>query len=201
MEKSRRTGSTKRPRGSAPRRRRSAGSAKDWYQGMIPAWRILLPFVLFVCLVALTSGFVSTIKNAKADVRDKRDVVTIVFVEGDIPAPARDSGDQEQGLSCSSDKIATIWKQTENVLSAFWKKAVTDTSGRTWSLWMYSLNGNPGTGKELVRIGPEELADVAKARGITRTRREKEGWKKYSEAARGEYERSLEQHPRQDLVA
>src|SRR5439155_15530226 len=37
-------------------------------------------------------------------------------------------------------------------------------------------------------------------RGVTRTGRQQDGWKKYAEAAKAKYEKSFEPHPRQDIV-
>ena len=168
-----------------------------WYSNLGLEWRVLLPFMLIATLVAVGAGAVLFNRTASGDTPKRLDVATIVFVEADVPPPTSEAREKNQDGGCSIAKRDMIWKEAENLLSAYWKRAVGSPGGAKWSLWMYALNGAPGAGKELVRIGPRELADVNSAKGLTRTQREKDGWRKYADAAKTEYRNSFEQHPRQ----
>jgi hypothetical protein len=182
---------TARPRGSS--------SVVDRYSNMGLAGRVLLPFVVAAALFAI--GFATIFSNrANGDSPKKQDVATIVFVEADVPAQGSD-GSAKEDSTCSSAKADAVWKEAENLLNAYWTKAVGASNGGKWSLWMYALNGSPGAGQELVRIGPNELAEVSRAKGLTRKQREQDGWKRYAETAKAEYLKSFEPHPRQDIVS
>ena len=166
-----------------------------WYASLGMMWRVALPLVLLACSLAIAIGAIFSNRTVSGDAHEREDVATIVFVEADVPPPASEPGD-----SCSAAKREAIWSEAESLLSAYWRRAVQAPGASKWSLWMYPLNSAPGAGKEIVRLGSRELADVTNAKGLTRTQREKDGWKKYAQAAKLEYERSLEQHPRQDIV-
>jgi hypothetical protein len=166
-----------------------------WYSNLGMMWRVALPLVLIACSLAIAVGAIFSNRTVSGDSHEREDVATIAFIEADVPAPGADSDE-----SCSAAKRDAIWAEAENLLSSYWKRAVQAPGASKWSLWMYPLNSAPGAGKEIVRLGPRELADVNGAKGLTRTQREKDGWKKYAQAAKLVYEKSLEQHPRQDIV-
>src|SRR5438034_5531941 len=123
------------------------------------AWRALLPFVLIASLIAIGAGALFSYRSASGDTRSRRDVATIVFVEADVPPRATEPGEKDQD-ACGAAKTGAVWKEAENLLEAYWKRAVRAQDGAKWSLWMYALNGAPGAGNELLRIGPHELGDV-----------------------------------------
>lgn len=179
-------------------RLRSAAARRSHQRGF--AWRVALPFIAIASLIAIAAAALLTSRTANAGTnRTRPGVATIVFVEADLPTRAAESDEKERGSRCAAAKAESIWKEAEGLIASYWTRAVGAPSGARWSLWMYSLNG-AGAGNELVRIGPNELADIVKARGVTRTERQKDGWKKYAEAARAKYEKSFEPYPRQDIV-
>src|SRR5437867_8838422 len=188
----------KRPARKTNKTRNPFGAMVDWF-GASFAWRALVPSVLIASLITIGAATLFSVRSASGS-RSKPDVATILFVEADVSP--QDGGPDEAGSSgaCGAAKTEVVWKEAENLLGAFWMHAVRAPDGGKWSLWMYALNGAPGATKELVRIGQHELADVSKGRGLTRTQREKDGWKRYAEAARTEYERALEPHPMQDII-
>ena len=201
MKKSKRT-ITKRPtkRASYTARQRNA-SMLGRYSNAGVAWRVLLPFVLAASVFAIGVTVIFSSRAASVDAPKKQDDATIVFVEADVPPSQGDSDNKEVDASCTTAKSDLIWKEAENLLAAYWKHAVRATGGAKSSLWMYALNGSPGAGTELVKLGGHELADVTNAKGLTRTQREKDGWKKYAQLAKAEYIRSFEPHPKQDIVS
>ncbi len=199
MKKSNRT--TRKPIKKSSRttgRLRSAAARRSRQRGF--AWRVAFPFIAIASLIAIGAAALLTSRTANAGSnRTRPDVATIVFVEADLPTRAAESDEKERGNGCAAAKAESIWKEAERLIASYWTRAVGAPSGARWSLWMYALNG-AGAGNELVRIGPNELADIVKARGVTRTGRQQDGWKKYAEAAKAKYEKSFEPHPRQDIV-
>ena len=179
-----------RHRSSAARRFRHLGSVR----------RIALLFIAIASLIAISVGALLNSRTANAgNNRSRPDVATVVFVEADLQPRAAESDEKERGSSCAAAKAESIWKEAEKLIASYWTMAVRAPAGARWSLWMYALNG-AGAGSELIKIGPNELADVVKARGVTRTARQQDGWKKYADAAKAKYEKSFEPHPRQDIV-
>ena len=179
-----------RHRSSAARRFRHLGSVR----------RIALLFIAIASLIAISVGALLNSRTANAgNNRSRPDVATVVFVEADLQPRAAESDEKERGSSCAAAKAESIWKEAEKLIASYWTMAIRAPVGARWSLWMYALNG-AGAGSELIKIGPNELADVVKARGVTRTARQQDGWKKYAEAAKAKYEKSFEPHPRQDIV-
>lgn len=193
---------TKRTSRKKPSKAKIANAAKTsspsaaWPPSLALVSRFILPFVVLTSLFVIGAAILFSGRGARGDAPSKQDVVTIAFVEADLPAPDADSN-----TVCSTRKMDAVWKETENLVAAFWKHAVAAPPGANWSLWMYSLNSAPGAGRELIRIGSHELADVTNAKGLTRTQREENGWKKYAQAARKEYENSLEPNPRQNIIS
>jgi hypothetical protein len=165
-----------------------------------PAWRIALTFIAIALLI--TIGLVALFTSRTANAGNKRSrpgVATIVFVEADLPPGAGESDENERNSGCAAAKAESIWTEAEKLLASYWTRAVRAPAGERWSLSMYALNGD-GAGRELVRIGPNELADVVKARGVARIERQQDGWSKYAEAAKAKYKKSFEPDPRQDIV-
>lgn len=199
MKKSNRT--TRKPIKKSSRttsRLRSSAARRFHHRGF--AWRVVLPFIAITSLIAIGAAALLTKRTANAGSnRTRPDVATIVFVEADLAPRVAESDQKERGSGCAAAKAESIWKEAEKLIASYWTAAVRAPSGARWSLWMYALNG-AGAGNEIVRIGPNELADVVKARGVTRTERQQDGWKKYAEAAKAKYEKSFEPHPRQDIV-
>src|SRR5438046_5524976 len=178
MKKSNRT--TRKPiRKSSRSASRNRSSAAGWFHRPVFARRVALPFIAIASLIAIGVGALLTSRTANAGSnRTRPDVATIVFVEADLPTRAAESDEKERGNGCAAAKAESIWKEAERLIASYWTRAVGAPSGARWSLWMYALNG-AGAGNELVRIGPNELADIVKARGVTRTGRQQDGWKKY----------------------
>src|SRR5437016_8394305 len=178
MKKSNRT--TRKPGRKSSRtagRLRSSAAGRFHHPGF--AWRIALPFIAIASLIAIGVGALLTGRTANAgNNRSRPDVATIVFVEADLPPRAAESDVKERGSGCAAAKAEAIWKEAEKLIASYWTRAVRTPAGARWSLWMYALNG-AGAGSELIRIGPNEMADVVKARGLTRTQRQQDGWKKY----------------------
>jgi hypothetical protein len=173
--------------------------AASWLHDPGLAWRIPLTVIAIASLI--TIGLVALSNSRTANAGNKRSrpgVATIVFVEADLP-PAGESDENERNSGCAAAKAESIWTEAEKLLASYWTRAVRAPAGAPWSLWMYALNGD-GAGPELVRIGPNELADVVRARGVSRIERQQDGWSKYAEAAKAKYEKSFEPHPRQDVV-
>src|SRR2546425_6934388 len=199
MKKSNRT--TRKPSRKSSRtagRHRSSAARRFRQLGCVR--RIALLFIALASLIAITVGRVLNSRNANAgNNRSRPDVATVVFVEADLQPRAAESDEKERGSSCAAAKAESIWKEAEKLIASYWTMAVRGPAGARWSLWMYALNG-AGAGSELIKIGPNEMAEVVKARGLTRTQRQQDGWKKYAEAAKAKYEKSFEPHPRQDIV-
>src|SRR2546428_7321533 len=199
MKKSNRT--TRKPSRKSSRtagRHRSSAARRFRHLGF--AWRIALPFIAIASLIAIGVGALLTSRTANAgNNRSRPDVGTMVIVEADLQPRAADSDEKERGSSCAAAKAEAIWKEAEKLIASYWTMAVRAQAGARWSLWMYALNG-AGAGSELIRIGPNELADVVKARGVTRGERQPDGWQKYAEAARANYAKSFDPHPPQEIV-
>ncbi|HMC11111.1 MAG TPA: hypothetical protein VKH44_07465, partial [Pirellulaceae bacterium] len=170
MKKSNRT--TRKPsRKSSRTAGRHGSSAARRFRHLGSVRRIALLFIAIASLIAISVGALLNSRTANAgNNRSRPDVATVVFVEADLQPRAAESDEKERGSSCAAAKAESIWKEAEKLIASYWTMAVRAPAGARWSLWMYALNG-AGAGSELIRIGPNEMAEVVKARGLTRTQR------------------------------